>query len=324
MADQTLIPPPPGPPPLLNEDQLLHLAQQGWLFLELPEALAQSTTDLLGRSAAYFDASEVEKNSLYPSKQGTEFGYYHVADEKEYITFRCRVHSNATSNASSPAQLATSLEASTAKAWHDAGLLLFRILCDIARASDLDLSVWDDILDGTLTIPDSRDEMTYTLMRLFRYFPSTGHAEEHTDLGLLTVCIGDGSGLQVLDRFNSSTSNSVWVDAPVGTRTATVLVGQTLRTLSARSMNAGAHRVVGNSQGRHSVVFALRHSTRHGIDFSLFGGEGRVPSTELWKTVQIGKVNINTAKEAREMQRQKLRLAGQEAEVVVNPQMGHG
>ncbi|EXJ92886.1 hypothetical protein A1O3_01440 [Capronia epimyces CBS 606.96] len=318
-------PPPPGPPPLLREDQLLHLARQGWLFLELPDALSQSMTDLLRHSSQYFDAPDIEKKELYPSKLGTEFGYYPIAEEKEYITLRCRIHTDPNAKAKPAAKLAASLEASTVDAWHHAGVLLWRILCDIARASDLDVSVWNDILDGTLDMPDSEDQLTYALMRLFRYFPSTGHAEEHTDLGLLTLCIGDGTGLQVLDRFNSD-QKPAWVDGPVGTHTATVLVGQTLRALSARTMTAGAHRVVGNSQGRQSVVFALRHSTRHDVDFSLFGGEGKLHPTELWKTIQAGKVNINTEKEKRDAQRARFRTTrpGAEAEALEHATRGQG
>lgn len=316
MDDEDFIPPPPqGPPPLLDQDQLLHLVQQGWLFLNLPDSLSQSLTDLLTASSAYFNAPEAEKKASYPPKEGTEFGYYSVAGEKEYITLRCRVRTNPNSPSEPPTLLAGTLEESTASAWRDAGILLYRILCDIARACDLDLSVWDHILDGTLTLPDSEDQITYTLMRLFRYFPSTGHAEEHTDLGLLTLCVGDGTGLQVLDRVHSSVQKSVLVDAPVGTHTGTVLVGQTLRALFAQSITAGGHRVVGNPQGRQSVVFALRHSTRHDVNFSLFGGEGNVRPTDLWRTIQVGKVNINTAKERRDMQRARLHPAGDEAAI---------
>ncbi|KAL2434882.1 hypothetical protein ABEF95_010031 [Exophiala dermatitidis] len=307
--DDFLPPPPRGPPPLLDEAQLLHLAQQGWLFLELPATLSQSMSGLFRASSRYFDLPESEKKDLYPSKQGTEFGYYPVVDEKEYVTFRCRIHTARASDAIPPSPLVESLEASTAVAWHDAGLLLFRILCDIVRASDLDTSVLHDILDGTLDLPESEDRMTYTLMRLFRYFPSTGKAEEHTDLGLLTLCVGDGAGLQVLDRFNSSPGQFTWVDAPVGTQWGAILVGQTLKALSAQSMNAGAHRVVGNPQGRHSVVYALRHSMMHDVDFSLFGGEGKMTPKELWRTIQTGKVNINAKKEFREMQRAKLQTS---------------
>jgi isopenicillin N synthase-like dioxygenase len=172
--------------------------------------------------------------------------------------------------------------------------------------------VWDDILDGTLTMPAAEDQMTYTLLRLFRYFPTTGVvAEPHTDLGLLTLCVGDRGGLEVLDRTRSTDDHPVWIDAASEaqtqteqqTQTATILVGQTLKALSNETFNAGIHRVVGNPEGRHSVVFALRHSSRHDVDFGLFGGEGRVRASELWRFIEVGKVNINTVKKRRDAQR---------------------
>lgn len=332
LPPSTAVAPPPGPPPLLSEAQLLHLAQQGWLSLSLPESLSHCVEDVLRSSSAFFDTPATNegggpagsvKARLYPAKQGTEFGYYEVAGEKEYVTFRCRVHTSpsrsgepempevsGTTTTTTADTTTVALEDNAARAWRESGLLLFRILGDIARQSDLDLSIWDDILDGTLTMPETQHKMTYTLMRLFRYLPATGFAEEHTDLGLLTLCIGDQPGLQVLDLVGSSLEMPpLWVDAASGTRCATVLVGQTLRALSGGMVNAGVHRVVGSADGRMSVVFALRHSPRHTVDLGLFGGEGKVDPRELWKEFEVGKVNINTVKETRDAQRAKLAAA---------------
>jgi len=318
-------PPPPGPPPLLSKDQLLHLARQGWLCLALPESLSQSIADVFRRSSSFFDQSTDEKSQCYPAKLGTEFGYYQVPGEKEYITFRCHVHtSSMTSTASAAPASAVALESSAGHAWREAAIFLYRILCDIARASNLSLSIWDDVLDGTLTMPETEEQVMYTLMRLFRYLPTTGVAEEHTDLGLLTLCVGDGAGLQVLKRARSPGEQRAWIEGGVGTANATVLVGQTLKALSNGLIVAGAHRVVGNPNGRNSVVFALRHSTRHEVDFGQFGGEGRVTPQDLWQTVQAGKVNINTSKERRDRQRAKMAAAKGEAENREELRMGQG
>lgn len=306
--------PPPGPPPLLSTEQLIQLAQQGWLCLGLPEALSKHVADLFETSPEFFELPQSEKLTLYPSRHGTEFGYYHVQGEKEYVTFRCHIYPTSISTGESCLSLAPRLEGNAAKAWRDAALVLFRILCDIARASDLDISVWTDILDGTLTMPDSEDQMTYTLMRLFHYFPLTGCADEHTDLGLLTLCIGDSEGLQVLDQLHLVDGNRIWIDPACGTRTATILVGQTLRALANRTLNAGVHRVVGNPNGRKSVVFALRHSSKHNVDFGLFGGQGQADPRDVWKMINVGKVNINTAKQRRDVQRARYNATRSEYE----------
>ncbi|KIV84855.1 hypothetical protein PV11_00608 [Exophiala sideris] len=316
MDEHSFAPPPLGPPPLLSDEQLLFLARQGWLCVDLPESLTQSIQEVFRESPNFFDFPSQQKAEIYPSKQGTEFGYYPVENEKEYITFRCHVHGDpgSRSGTSEPTDAVTSssltaaktLESKIAQAWREAGLFLFRILCDITRASDHDISAWNDILDGTLTLPRSESEVTYTLMRLFKYLPTTGFAGEHTDLGLLTLCVGDGEGLQVLDRNHSSRENGlVWVDPPIGTGKGTVLIGETLKLLSSGTVNTGMHRVVGSPRGRSSVVYALRHSNKHDIDFGLFGAEGSMTPLELWKTVQFGKVNINSVKEKRDEMRAK-------------------
>jgi len=292
--------PPPGPPPLLPEDELISLARQGWVSLPRSQSLDRMVSSLFKTASEFFDLPAEDKARLYPSKQGTEFGYYRVSDEKEYATLRCHVHGE------------SALERDAAQVWEASALLLHRALYDVARARHLPISVWDDILDGTLTLPKNEQEMTYTLLRLFRYFPASGFAAEHTDLGLLTICFGKGQGLQVMD-FSLPSPTWVDVDGPV------ILAGQTLRALSRGVIRAGLHRVVGNPQGRSSIVFALRHSSRHEIDLKAFGGQGTVHPRLLWNRIRVGKVNINAVKEIREEQRAKLDSCNQGSEVP-----GHG
>jgi isopenicillin N synthase-like dioxygenase len=300
--------PPAGPPPLLTQDQLLQLAQQGWLALTLPDEFATSISNLFDKSTSFFDLDDAEKQTLFPTKLGTEFGFYHVPNEKEYITYRCRIHgaTSITNGESHTSTQAQQLEDSVAEAWQHCGLLLYRILCDLARWSDLDVSVWNNILDGTLSLPESEDKMSYTLMRVFQYLAWTGCAEKHSDLGLLTLCVGNGRGLEVLDRVQSTKQTHVWISPEARPSHVTILTGSTLRALSNNAFNTGVHRVVSNPQGRNSIVFALRHTARHDIDFRPFGGDGVVSPAELWDFVKADRVNINSLKELRERQREKL------------------
>lgn len=289
--------PPSGPPPLLSESQLVDLANQGWIKIQLPTELSVNIVNLFQESTWFFGQNTEVKTKEYPRSRGTEYGYYEVEGEKEYVTFRRHVHSDPYETES-----LVLLEQSTAAVWKESARILYRILCDVARASELEVAVWDDMLDGTLSMPHSDKQMTNTLLRVFHYQPSLGHAEAHTDLGLLTLCIGDSHGLQVLDRDQSLEGEPVWIDAPATTGTATVLVSETLRMLSNGTMNTGIHRVVGNPDGRNSAVFALRHSSRHRVDLGLFGGDGKIHPNELYKVMEVGKVNINVVKP--EMDRQ--------------------
>jgi len=264
-------------------------------------------SDALRHADAFFANPSSTKKERFPQKQTTEFGYYEVKNEKEYVTFRCRTQKDNDSEAKSSS---ADLESSTARVWSEAGIILYRILCDIARASELDTKVWDAILDGTLDMPISEKDMSYSLMRIFHYLPTTGTAEEHTDLGLLTLCIANRRGLQVCDRTDSTETELHWIDGSVGTAHAIILVGQTLKMLSSGSLNAGIHRVNGNSQGRNSIVYALRHSSRNAIDLRLFGGEECIPHEELYKFMDVGKVNINAVKAKRDRQRDIFEGAG--------------
>ncbi|RMZ81722.1 hypothetical protein DV738_g1924, partial [Chaetothyriales sp. CBS 135597] len=275
---QHVFAPPLGPPPLLNQEELKHLVQQGFLFLPLSDSLVSSIQKLFQYLELFYQKPLEDKKAMYPAKLGTEFGFYHVENEKEYVTLRCR----------------------------QSGILLHRILCDIARASGLASSVWDQILDGTLSLPANESDMTHTLLRMFKYYPGQGVAERHTDLGLLTLCVGTRPGLQCLKCDNGQEDqepSSYWVDAtgPV------VLVGQTLRTLASGLIRPGIHQVVPTPEGRLSVVYTLRHSTRHHqIDLERFGLEGSLDPNDLWKSLKLGFVNINARKDIRARMRREL------------------
>ena len=280
--------PPIAPPPLLSESELLHLLQFGWLFISITEPLLGRISRLSKEVARFFDRPEEEKKRLYPASQGTEVGFYPVASEKEYVTFRYHVGA------------IPELETQIAQVWAEVSLLLHRILCDIARSSEISTTAWDQLLWDSLELPRSADSLdtTTTLLRLFRYYPSGGFAAQHVDIGLLTLCVGDGKGLQVLD---ASQQPAQWRDV----EGPTILVGETLRVLSDGMIRAGTHRVEPNDVGRTSTVFTLRPSLKSTIDLSTFGFEGQVEAKQLWAAIKDSKVNINATKEIRDQMKAK-------------------
>lgn len=285
--------PPSDPPPLLSRDQLDALIKQGHLQLTLKPELVELYGELSTASLAFFARSVEEKRQLYPQGQGTELGYYSVEDEKEYVTLR-----HARSDDQQPGQptrVDESLERIAGELWRQTALLFKRILSDLSTLLSIDFAAWKPVLDGCCTLPNSQQSMTPTLLRLFRYLPTTGVAEPHGDLGLLTLCVGSGKGLQV---WSGTAEEGEWVDA----EGPTLLAGRTLTTLSGQRVAGGLHRVVGNPEGRTSIVFALRPSNRRMIPMTPFGGWGEIDGREFWKIIKDGVRNINATKDIRERQ----------------------
>jgi len=279
--------PPPGPPPMLSLEQLRHLCRYGWLAYDLSPDLSDRLTRLFGLASNFFNQGTEEKQRLYPASQGTECGYYCVEAEKEYVTLRRQVHQH------------LPFEAEAGEAWREIAQLLHGVLLELSKAEGLETSVWDDMVNGSLPYPppDADLNNVISLMRVFRYLPTTGVADPHTDLGVLTLCVGDGTGLEVLD---TSLSPPEWRPAAK----ATILVGETLRKLSNGVIRAGLHRVVGNPEGRGSIVFALRPNLSERVDLSAFGGEGVVDTRKFYMDIKGTKYNINANHELREAQRQ--------------------
>ncbi|KAF2234165.1 hypothetical protein EV356DRAFT_172945 [Viridothelium virens] len=280
--------PPSEPPSLIPEEQLLHLLKNGWLFLPIAESLQTQINNLSEEVSRYFDRLGEDKKRLYPASQGTENGFYFVEGEKEYVTFRYCVGA------------VPELERQAGRVWLEIASLLHRVLCDIARSCDIPASAWDQLLCDSLELPKSSESLdtTTTLLRLFRYYPSGGFAAQHVDIGLLTLCVGDGKGLQVLD---TSQQPPEWIDV----EGPTLLVGETVKVLSEGMIRAGAHRVQPNENGRTSTVFTLRPSLKETIDLSVFGFEGTLEAKRLWAAIKGSKVNINATKEIREQMKAK-------------------
>ena len=282
--------PPSRPPPLLTIAQTVSLAQQGYLPLQLSAELQSTYLSVFQSFASsVLTRSADEKLSLYPQSEFIEEGYYQIDGEKEYVTYRSAVRPD------------TELEHLVRSLWHDTAALLHRVLVDLAYALDLPQleRTWDTLLDGCLDLPAQAAEITPTLLRLFQYLPQSGIAERHTDLGFLTLCVGSGPGLQVTRQVRGG---QIWEDV----LSPTLLVGDALHELSGRRVRAGLHRVVGNAEGRHSIVFALRPSLRHQIDMALFGYEGHEDAKEFWDRVKNRKHNVNAPKEVREKQKEAL------------------
>ena len=290
---------PSYPPPLLTSTQILSLATQGHLLLPLSKELQDGYDHLSKLSNTFFAQPDTSKSSLYPNDNGKpELGFTHNAGEKQYLTLRARTGSNA----------ASLLEITAARVWRGTAVLLQRVLADLARAMDLPDSdhVWDSILDGALSMPDSSAASTPTILRMFDYVPGSGAADPHTDIGLLTLCVCAGKGLQVstLTEKSGADGGSSWqwkdVEGP------TLLIGSALRALTGNSLRAGLHRVVANPEGRTSIIFALRPSLRHRVALSSFGGGIEVELEDFWRNILHSRYNINAGKEDRERQKKAL------------------
>ena len=293
METPDFLPPPSYPPPLLTDEQLIFLSQQGHLQFQLPPSLRVLYGQLATASASFFKQPLHVKVQDYPIADLTEKGYTCIEGEKEYISFRYTTRPDS-----------DYLEQLARQVWQQTSILLYRVLVDLTRALGLAYGVWDTVLDGSLSMPLSRETATPTLLRTFRYFPDSGTAEKHTDLGLLTLCFGYGRGLQVLLLGNDGPESAQWVDV----QGPTILVGQVLRTLSRNRLRAGLHRVVGNPAGRQSIVFALRPSLRHDqTDLAEFGGEGTLSMSELWADIRGSRFNVNAQKQIRAEQKEHMR-----------------
>ncbi|KAK4556450.1 hypothetical protein LTR86_006594 [Recurvomyces mirabilis] len=266
---------PGGPPPILSPAEVHHIARHGWLPVTLSEHLSQALQQLQAAARDLFALKDEQKRELYPPSRGTECGFYEVLTEKH-----------------------SCLETCAREVWRDAAAFLHRILCDLSRAGGYDLDAWSSMLDGSREMPkDAKrlDDLT-TQLRLFQYEPTTGIATEHVDIGLLTLCVSDRPGLQVLDRF---TTPHRWIDA-VG---PIVLVGDMTRALFRGQVRAGMHRVVENPDGRNSIVYALRPCLKGMVDLASWGGEGQVDTRDYFLKIKGSRHNINATHDIRETQK---------------------
>ena len=358
-ASHINITPPTLPPPLLTHDQVIELAQHGYVPATLSAKLFQLHKDLQAASRDFFAISRDVKQTLLPASQGTELGYYHVEYEKEYVTFRHAQQSQSPEESCAPIHDEEQLhrikatqyifETLAQQAWLHTASFLHRVLVDVSRYLGIDPTAWDPILDGCLDMPPSMSDATPSLLRSFLYEPQRGVAAPHKDNGLLTLCVGNEKGLEVWrddpdgpevysglrsDATASGTSSVQVTSNPKGASSApirrgawhdasgpTILVGTALFLLSDGRINAGSHRVVASPRGRSSTVFALRPSVRHTLDLTSFGGEGEVEMEALWKKIVKGRVNVNAKRDVREVQEREREARRKKGE---NDGGGHG
>ncbi len=287
--------PPCGPPPFLSPDEVHQLCQDGHLALRLPVHLADQYAALFSHASAFFALPADEKHSAFPAAASdTEQGYSRVPGEKEFISVRYL-------DGDRLGEPAIAWAGDLARAWHDTAHLLHRILAAVGVRLAMSPEAWDSVVADGMNLPTTERESTPTLMRLFRYEPRGGVADAHRDLGLLTLCVCRGRGLQVWERNDGQPGETWRAAAPV-----TLLVGDTLRALSGNRVPAAMHRVEASEDGRASIVFALRASTRRSLNLAHFGGEGIIDTDALWNRILIGRVNINQQKDVRERMRARV------------------
>lgn len=96
----------------------------------------------------------------------------------------------------------TRLEAVARRVWCLSAAVLHRILCHLSRAVGYETCVWDQLISTSRQPPTDNVSLNSacTLLCLFNYSPSCGVAVAHVDIGLLTLRIASGNGLQLLDR----------------------------------------------------------------------------------------------------------------------------
>ncbi|KAL9108316.1 MAG: hypothetical protein Q9227_006915 [Pyrenula ochraceoflavens] len=243
MDESTDFGPPPGPPPILSAEEIIHLASQGHLSVSLPPALEQACAALFTvASEEFFIKSTDEKKKMYPAQKGEELGYVNIEGEKEFLTLR-HVSQPTTDSPLTP---------SFPPFYTHTHTLLSRILTSLSLGLSLSPTTFSPLLPpSTLPLHFSTAYPSFT--RLFTYLPNPNSISSapHRDLGLLTLCVGDGPGLQVW-AYDEERGAWDWRDT-VG---PTVLVGSALRMLTGGRVREGIHRVVGTSNVRRSVSFS--------------------------------------------------------------------
>ncbi|KAL8819693.1 MAG: hypothetical protein Q9191_007678 [Dirinaria sp. TL-2023a] len=314
----------------VSDDQALHfLATQGYLPLLLAdhEGMVEAYTRLFQESSAYFSLPEDSPSkTAFQAPSGakaSDEGYFSISGEKRILTVR--------TSERCPSELREQVRCT----WALTGNFLEEITRSIANSLNLDPEVFTPFSTPCRDLHPSK--RTPTLLRMFRYDrPPHGqgeptiNAEQHKDLGILSLVVGHSPGLQVFDTTTNTwipVEEDTVVPADAKTRsgglTATLLGGDMLSFLTRGRYQAGAHRVLcAPSQNpddpyRFSIVFALRPAaapiyTRN-FESDIVGTfapeqamEGQ-SSTLLLQQLTARKWNVNIARDIRDEQQRKLR-----------------
>jgi hypothetical protein len=320
----------PSPLPLVLPEHQQTLPNLGWTTITFPQpSSSPSPPDPLGphplqtayenlflASQAFFDLPDVQKNQ-WKHKLGSEEGWSSIPGEKEFITLRSLEYSPDV------------LREPAKRYWDLMGAYLEgalgRIGTSLAMGEELKRFVGPC---GTMQGTDALK--TATMLRLFRYegWDPKIVAEPHSDLGLLSVVVGNVPGLEVWDGHG-------WFDVEreverSGMRGASLLVGRQLEKMSNGRYGAGGHRVVSygapkpdaqelvqtqEKRYRFSVVFVLRAHEPVVVNFHALQTEitGKWPEPmkditagQMYEEIRGRHYNINISVEEREKQRKKI------------------
>ncbi|KAH7083750.1 hypothetical protein FB567DRAFT_529843 [Paraphoma chrysanthemicola] len=291
-----------------------------------PHPLQLAYEALFAASQAFFRLPDAEK-AQWKHKLGSEEGWSKIRGEKEFITLRTL-------------EYCPEILRGPAKTYWD----LMGAYCDSAlgRIStsldlpDTELGGMRKFVGRCKNMPEQEEDKTATMLRLFRYegWDAKVVAEPHSDLGLLSVVVGNVPGLEVRDGHG-------WFEverqvAAAGMKGASLLVGRQLERLSNHRYGAGGHRVVSyglptvdsderaalpeGDVGRYrfSIVFVLRADEPVMVDSDELETEvtGKweegikgVTAGEMYEGIRRKHYNINIDVAEREKQRRGIEKA---------------
>ncbi|KAH8725764.1 hypothetical protein GQ44DRAFT_706490 [Phaeosphaeriaceae sp. PMI808] len=333
----------PSPLPLVLPEHQNTLPALGWTTITFPQPICSESEQmpslhplqvayetLFVASQAFFNSPTTEKQK-WAHKLGTEEGWSCIPGEKEFITLRTLEY------------CPEILRAPAEKYWNLMGSHLSRTLERINTS--LALPTGDDsglqaFVGPCATMPSTETSKTATMLRLFRYETHEPKivAEPHSDLGLLSVVVGDVPGLEVWDGHGWFAIEREVRGA--GMMGASLLVGRHLERLTNGRWVAGGHRVVSygdntsamqgaeksvtsGQEYRFSIVFVLRaHESvrvRSGaLETGVTGrweGEVECSAGEMFAEIKGKCFNVNLGAEEREKQRRDIERRKVEAGV---------
>ncbi|KAH7067488.1 hypothetical protein BKA63DRAFT_522247 [Paraphoma chrysanthemicola] len=250
-----------------------------------PHPLQLAYEALFAASQAFFRLPDTEK-AQWKHKLKSEEGWSKIRGEKEFITLRTL-------------EYCPDILRGPAKTYWD----LMGAYCDCAlgRIStslglpDTEHAGMRKFVGRCKDMPAREEGKTATMLRLFRYegWDAKVVAEPHSDLGLLSVVVGNVPGLEVWDGHG-------WFEverevAAAGMKGASLLVGRQLERLSNNRYGAGGHQVVsyglptGDSDKRAALPEGDVGRYRFSIVFVLRADEPVIVDSEELETEVTGK-----------------------------------
>ncbi|KAH5059039.1 hypothetical protein HBI88_191000 [Parastagonospora nodorum] len=314
----------PSPLPLVLPEHQQTLPPLGWTTITFPQPssapdapgshpLQTAYEDLFAASQTFF-ALPASTKAQWKHKLGSEEGWSTIPGEKEFITLRSL-------------EYCPDILLGPAKRYWD---LMGAYLTSTLSRVETSLAQQTDSLTrfvGPCAVLQATDAAkTATMLRLFRYegWEEKVVAEAHSDLGLLSVVVGNVPGLEVWDGKG-------WFDVErevqrAGMQGASMLVGRQLERLSNGRYAAGGHRVVSygapaptngdmEKRYRYSIVFVLRAHEPVVIESEELETEvtgkwekplSGVTAGKMYEEIRGKHFNINIGVEEREKQRRKI------------------